>query len=419
MNGKPQLKTLSNHLRYVIVPIPGVRSATVMALVKAGTRYETPENNGISHFLEHLPFKGTKQFPSTIKINKTIDGIGASWNAFTDKEYTAFYIKAATTHLDLSLRLVSDLVFEPLIPAKELELERKVILEEIRMYEDEPSLKVMINFEKLIFPQVPLGWDSLGSFQTIEALKRDEFFEYHDYLYVPRRMTLLIAGGVEDQQTELEAKIKTYFGTNKGDTQFKTQTYQFRQSQAKQDIFSKETEQCHLIYGFRTTARSHADRYKLLLLSTILGNGASSRLFTQIREKRGLAYYVHSMLDLYTETGYLAARAGTNPVSAQETVKVIQDEFFKLTQKPVGQAELKKAKDYLKGHLLLGFEDSHQVALFYGKDLLLDDNLRSIDEVLDSINGVTPEDILVTAQKTFIKNKQNLAAIGPIDTLTL
>jgi len=412
MNGLPQTFTLTNGLTCILAPIEGLQSVTVLALVKSGTRHETPVNNGISHFLEHIVYKGTRKYPTSMDISLAIDNIGGQMNAYTDKENTAFYVKTAVSHIDIALDIVSQVVFEPTLPKAEIEIERGVILEEIGMYEDQPQNKVLREFFNLLYPKSTIGWDTLGTKETVSKLNREQFQEYLNYLYMPNRMTLVVAGGI-DKIKNLKSKIQNYFAIQKGKTEFELKTYKFKQTKPALRLIPKDTEQCHLIYGFRTFGRGNQDRYVMSVVNTILGSGWSSRLFTEIREKRGLAYYVGCLADTYHETGYLMMRAGVKPEQTAEVVKLTQAEFAKLKNIKVKAKELTKAKEFLKGHLLLGFEDSMEVAEFYGQDLLLEGKMRSLDDLIAGIDAVSVDDVKRFAQNTFIESQANLAAIGP------
>lgn len=410
MNSKQKISTFSNGLRLVMNPMPGLKSVTVLVLVKAGTRYELRDTNGISHFLEHMVFKGTKKYPTAIDIALKIDNVGGSYNAFTDKEYTGFYVKTASMHLDVALDVVSQLVYEPLIPEKDLNTERGVILEEIKMYEDEPQAKVGREFERLIFEGSTLGWNTLGLEENIRNLKRDTFVDYMNYMYVPNRMVLAIAGDVTEKDFP---KIDKYFNVDRGSSKFEEQRFTFNQKKPNSKLIFKDTEQAHIIYGYRTFGRGNKDRYVLSLMSTLLGHGMSSRLFTEIREKRGLAYYVGSSMNIYTESGYLCMRAGCKPDKSAEVIKLAEIEFEKLKNVKVGAKELRKVKEFIKGHLMLSFENSYEVADFYGEDLLLMNDVRSVDELIKGIDAVSADDIKRLANDLFVESGRNLMAIGP------
>ncbi len=404
---------LNNGLRVVLAPVMGLSSVTVLTLVGAGTRYETVANNGISHFLEHMVFKGTKEYPSAADISRAIDEVGGVFNAFTGKEYTGFYVKTGTDHLDFGLKMVSQLVFEPILPKKEMEIERGVILEEIRMYEDQPQVKVGQVFEEVVFKGSTLAWDTLGTEEIIRKVKIEDFRNYMDYLYSPNRMVLVIAGGLGEIET-LEDKVETYFGKKKDIVKLNMEKFEFKQKKRALKQIIKKTEQTHMLYGFRTFGRGDQRRYILAVLSTILGGGMSSRFFEEIREKKGLAYYVSASVENYIEDGYLAMNAGTNPKMAGKVLKIAQEEFEKIKTKKVPSKELNKAKEYIKGHLKLSMEDSYHLAGFYAEDLLMENKIRSLDEVLKGINQVTAEEVRSLAAEIFTEEKSNLALIGPL-----
>lgn len=414
MNGKPQLKQLNNGLRYIVSPMPGIKSVSVMALVKAGTKYETEDNNGISHFLEHIVFKGTKKYKDTLALSLDIDNVGGSFNAFTDKEYTAFYVKVAVDHIDLAMQVVSELIFHPTIPEKDMEIEKGVIVEEMRMYEDEPKAKIAREFEKVMFSPTPLGWKTLGTEKNIKEMKKQDFVDYMDYMYVPNRIVLSVAGGeVNSKRFTVDSLIAKYFSKEKNNVELKQDLFTFDQTKPRELKIAKDTEQTHLIYGYRTFGRGHKNRYVMSILSTILGNGMSSRWFTEIREKRGLAYYVGSNMNMYCDGGYLAVRAGCKPEMAGEVIKLAEAEWESLKKKNVDDKELKKAKEYLKGHLLLGLESSNEVANFFGEDMLIKDEMRSIKDVMKGIDAVSVDDVKRLANTIAINAGRNMAIIGP------
>lgn len=410
MNGKVKINQLDNGLRYILAPVKGMKSVTVLCFVKAGTRYELLENNGISHFLEHMVFKGTKKYKTATEIALAVDSVGGSFNAFTAKEFTGFYVKASVEHLDLALSMVSQLVFYPLIPEKELEIEKNVILEEIRMYEDNPQVNVGQLFEETMFKNKTIGWNTLGKENIIKNLKRQDFKDYMSYLYTPNRMVLVIAGGIEDLEKK---EIGKYFGENRKLSKFKTQEYNFSQKKNRTGKIVKKTEQCHLVYGYRTFGRSDSRRYSLSVLGTILGGGMSSRLFEEIRQKRGLAYYIGTSLGKFEETGYLAIKAGTKPETYEKVLALINKEFEKICKKKVDSKELKKAKEFIKGHLYLSLEDSMEIADFYGEDLLMEGKIRSVKELVENIEAVSASKVQKLAKEIFVPERETKAMIGP------
>lgn len=407
-------KVLKNGLKLLIVPMKSFESATVMVLVGAGSRYETRKNNGISHFLEHMAFKGTQKRPTAMDIASLIDGVGGEFNAFTGKETTGFYVKSSSAHVELSLDLLSDMLNNSKLDSNELNKERGVIIEEINMYEDNPMRKIGDIYEELLYGDTPMGWDIAGTKQVIKAVQRQDFIDYMGSLYSPQNMTVVVAGGVDIAKVEQLAE--KYFGSMK---HFDTLSYdKVIDGQEKPNILikQKKTEQVHIAVGFRTIPLEHPDRYPLDLLAAILGGGMSSRLFHEVREKRGLAYYVRTSSDNYADCGTLVSSAGVDPVRVSDAIKVTLEQY-NLIKEPgnIKQGELKKAKEFLKGHFVLELEDSRSVASFYAHQELLEKNLFTPSEVNQKVDAVTLDDIEKVAKKYLVNETLNLAVIGNID----
>lgn len=403
---------LSNGLRVLTIPMPSFESATVMLMVAAGSRYETKQNNGISHFLEHMAFKGTKKRPTAMDIASLIDGMGGEFNAFTGKETTGYYIKSSVANVDLSMDILSDIMQHSLFDAAEIEKEKGVIMEEINLYEDTPARKIGDIYEQLLYGDTPLGWDIAGEKQIIRSVVRDDFTNYMASLYSASNMTLVVAGGVDTKNVREMAE--KYFTKMR---QFETLRYSgVVENQEKSAVLikQKKTEQAHFALGVRTVAEEHPDKYPLWLLSAVLGGGMSSRLFSEIREKRGLAYYVRTHSDHYTDCGSLVSMAGVDAKRADEAVKVAVAEYRKIAngKSKIANDELKKAKEFTKGHLVLDLEDSRSVAGFYAQQELLEKTIDNPDDILVKIDKVTVEDIQRVAQKYLGKNPLNLAVIG-------
>lgn len=407
-----QKTELSNGLRVLTVPMPSLESATALIMVGAGSRYETKENNGISHFLEHMAFKGTQKRPTAKDVAEVIDGIGGEFNAFTSKEVTAFYVKSAASHLDTSLDVISDILINSAFSQEEIDKERGVIIQEINMYEDTPMRKIGDIYENLVYGDTPLGWDIAGEKDVIRKIQRQDFIDYIAKLYSPSNMSLIIAGGI-NQEEALE-QAERYFGGMK-----KFETMEAKQLVVEQDkpnfkLRNKKTEQVHLILGLRTTRVCSADRYPLSVVASILGGGMSSRLFNEVREKRGLAYYVRAASQHYTDNGNLFCMAGVDAQKTEEAIKVILGEFAKIRDeaKDISEKELLKAKEYIKGHLVLELEDSRDVAVFYGEQELLEDEIENPARVLRKVDKVTIDDIRRVCEKYFKQNRLSLALIG-------
>jgi predicted Zn-dependent peptidase len=401
---------LTNGIRVVSVPMPQVKSVAVLVLVKTGSRYETKETNGISHFLEHMAFKGTKSRPSSLAITSLIDGIGGSFNAFTGKDHTGFYIKAASEHLDLITDVLSDMILNSLIDPAEMEKEKGVIIEEINQTEDQPSYRVMELYEELLFGDCPMGWRISGTKETVAKISRQQVLNYIKNKYVGKNMVIGIGGGI---QKDGNSGIQDFFEKINAGTENNFEKYKNNQEAPKASVHYKRTDQAHLCLGVRGYNISHPDRYVLALLTTILGGNMSSRLFLEIREKRGLAYHISAASEEFADIGYFVTQAGLRINAVEDAIKVILDEFNKLRANPPTLDELRRAKDFWRGKMVLGLEDSFRNAAFYANQELLENKIETPEEVLARVDAVTGEDIQRVAKNIFLNNNLNLAIIGP------
>ena len=420
MNSDYNKQTLSNGLKLITIPMPGVRSVTALVLVGVGSRREKEKNRGITHFLEHLPFKGTKKYPTSLRLSSVLDSVGAEYNAFTGKEYTGFYVKSAAEHLDLGLDFLSQLIFHPLFDKKEIEKEKGVITEEINMYEDQPMAKVMWDFESLLYGNTSLGWETLGTKKTVAGFQRNNFTNYVKRWYRPENIIVGIAGAIPETRNskpETRNLIRKYFGSARTvlEGSKKEEKLEFAQQKPALAVKYKKTEQAHLCLGARTFERNHPDRYALSVLAILLGGNMSSRLFTEVREKRGLAYYIKTGAQSYIDNGYLVTRAGTDIRKTGEAIRVIIEEYKKVKSQKlkVKNLELRKAKEYVKGKMILGLEDSEEVASLYADSLLLEGKVRTPEEILKAVDKVKIDDIIRVAGKIFRPENLNLAVIGP------
>lgn len=405
-------KVLPNGLRVLTIPMPSFESATVLVMVGAGSRYETKKNNGISHFLEHMAFKGTKKRPTALSISSLIDGIGGEVNAFTGKETTGYYIKSSTNHIELSMDVLSDMLQNSLFDKTEIDKEKGVISEELNLYEDTPARKIGDIYERLLYGDTPMGWDIGGEKDIIRKITREDFMTYLQSLYSADNITVVVAGGVKAKFAE--DLVSKYFGQMK---RFKTKKYEtVKEAQIKSQVYLKEkkTEQVHLALGLRTVSVNHKDKYPLAVLAAILGGGMSSRLFHEVREKRGLAYYVRSSSDHYMDVGSLVSVAGVDPKRIDQAIEVIIEQYKDIVsgKNPVTAVELKKAKEYVKGHLVLELEDSRSVATYYASQELTEKEIENPDQVLVKLEGVTLDDINRAIKSYFITEELNLAIIG-------
>ena len=409
---KYKLNTLPNKLRLLTVPMPSLESATVTVWVKTGSRNEPDEKLGLSHFLEHMAFKGGKKYPSAQAVSEAIDEVGGEFNASTSKEVTQYYIRIRSKLLERAFDVLSDIVLYPNLDEKEIVKEKGVILEEMNMYEDTPVRRIWDLFEQLIFKGHSLGRDIIGTKETVPNLTKKDFVSYRDEFYYSANMLLSVSGGI-DEKSVCDLTKKYFSGVPKNGVVLKNE---FNGSISKKtSITNKTVEQAHIILGFPAEALGNNDRYKDAVLNTILGSGMSSRLFTEVREKRGLAYAVKSDVDRYADTGYFAVYAGTDPKNANEAIKVILDQLYGLANgtMKVGKKELDKAKEYIKGHLALGLEDTRGVNSFFGYEQLMLGKVRTPEEVYKNVNKVTGDDIYASAKKIFDKEKIKLAVIGP------
>jgi predicted Zn-dependent peptidase len=408
---KHQLNTLKNGLRLITVPMKGVESMAVMIGVGAGSRYETKETNGLSHFLEHMVFKGTKKRPDNLDIASDLDGIGGEFNAGTSKEFTIFHVKASAVHQHLAFDVLSDIVLNSKLESEEIEKERGAIIEEINMYEDTPMIKISEVFESLLYSPTSLSWYISGQKENIKNIKRDDFLAYKKRLYYAGNMVVVKAGKVEEK--EALALTKEYFGHLKAQDKEEFHPSSYTQKEPKVRLRQKKTNQSHFCLGVRGYAHSHPDRYALVILAKILGGSMSSRIWDQLRGKRGLAYYTQTTEDNYLDTGYLVSQAGVDINKIDEVIKIILEQYWLITKEKVGLKELNKAKECEKGKFILSMEDSQNVAEFYALQALLDEKIMDTQEVIETIDKVTPEDIQRVAKDIFSPEKLNLAIIGP------
>ncbi len=408
---------LKNGLRLITVPMNHVQSATVIIFVGAGSRYENKKINGISHFLEHMAFKGTSRRPTSLDISSEIEGVGGEFNAFTSKDQTAFHIKAAKKHLPLLIDVLSDMLLHSKFDVAEINRERGVIIEEINLYEDTPSRKIAEIYEELLYGDTPLGRDIAGRKQNILGIKREDFLEYTKGLYAPENAVVVVAGGIGQQTPAIKGLVEKGLGDWQNKRTWDYENMADEQNKPASKVVYKKTEQAHLAVGVRGFNLAHPDRYAIGVLASILGGGMSSRLFIAVRERRGLAYYVHSMAEHYADVGHFVTLAGVDLNKIEEAIKVILDEYSSLSKNgsagKITKEELLKAKEFLKGRMILELEDSRAVAGVYGTAELLEGQVRTPEEILAKIDKVSLEDLKRVSETIFTPEKLNLAVIGP------
>ena len=403
--------TLKNGLRIITVPMKSTQTVTVVIMVGVGSRYETEKEAGISHFLEHMFFKGTKKRPNTLAISEELDSVGGEFNAFTSKDKTMYYAKVDAKHIGTALDVVSDIYLNSKIDVSEIEKEKGTIIQEINMYEDIPMRNIGDVFEKLLYKESPLGREILGYKKTVGSFKRRNFIDYMKRFHVANDTVISVAGKFNEKK--VIGEIKKYFGKmTRGKKPLHKKVVE-KQNNPAIKLKPKKTDQTHLILGSRAYHQEHKDRFALGLLAVILGGNMSSRLFIEVREKRGLAYSVSTGVESYYDCGYIATQSGVEHINLEETIKVILQEYKKIATEKVAEKELQRAKDYIKGKAVMGFEESDEVAMFFISQEIKGSKIETMNEIFAKIDKVTTNDILRVAKDIFKPEKLNLALIGP------
>jgi predicted Zn-dependent peptidase len=403
--------TLENGLRVLTANLDHAQSVTCMVMLAAGSRYESADTNGIAHFSEHMFFKGTQRRPSARDIAGEVDSIGGEFNAFTGKEYTAYYVKCAAEHRDVALDVLADMLRNSRFDGEEIEREKGVIIEEMNMYFDTPRDYIGGVYESLLYGDQPLGWDIIGRKETVRGATRDTFMQYLDRWYTPPRMIVGIAGKIGDDAL---ARATELFGDLPGGDTGAPEPAREHQSERVR-VFTKQSDQAHLILGVPSYPIEHPDRYALQLVATVLGGGMSSRLFTEVRERRGLAYYVFGLNHSYTDAGSLYSQAGVDINRIDEAVTTIATELKKIAAEPVPPDELEKARSFTKGRFVLQLESPQGLILFGLRKEVLEHRAPDPEEVLAGVDAVTGEDVQRVARDLIDDEKLRLALIGPFD----
>ncbi|MCC6934861.1 MAG: insulinase family protein [Candidatus Yanofskybacteria bacterium] len=405
-----QLHTFPSGLRLVTVPMPAATTATVLVLVKCGSKYEPRELGGISHFLEHMMFKGTVRRPGYLDISRELDGIGASYNAFTSKEVTGYYAKAAVSKLDTIMDVVFDIFLNSKLEQGAMEIERGPIIEELRMRRDDPQQHIGRLFEELLYGDQPAGWEVGGTEETIRAMGTGDLRKWFDTHYVAANTVIAVAGGIDPEQ--VRAKVEAAFSAiRQAERSEKPPVIQRQTAPAVLGV-SKDVEQLYVSLGVRAYDLYDERRYAAGLLAQILGGGMSSRLFDEVREKRGLAYYVWAGNTNYTDSGYFEVGAGLNLAKAKEGISVILAELAKTAVEGVTPEELTRVKDQAEGRLAFTLESTSGVADDFGGSVLFFDHVVTPQEELAKIRAVTHDDIRAVAADIFRDERLNLAVIG-------
>ena len=403
---------LDNGLRILSAEMPQVQSVTCMIMLAAGSRYETPETNGIAHFAEHMFFKGTERRPTARDISAEIDAVGGEFNAFTGKEYTGYYVRCAADFRDQALDVLVDMLRNSKFDSDEIEREKGVIVEEMNMYFDTPRDFIGGVYERLLYGDQPLGWDIIGRKETVRGATQDTFLEYVDHWYKPERMVVGVAGRLDGDYL---GSIERLLGDLEPAETGAPAPTAMNGGGPRVTIHRKESDQAHLCLGVPSYPIVHPDRWALQMVATVLGTGMSSRLFTEVRERRGLAYYVFAHNQGYTDTGTLYSQAGVDITRSEEAVETIVAQFRRIAEEPVPSEELEKARALAKGRFVLRLENPQGMIVYgLGREVLNDPALEPA-EVLAGLDAVTAEDVQRIAQDVIAANGLNLALIGPFD----
>lgn len=405
--------TLANGLRVVTKSLDNTQSVTVLILVGAGSRYETHEINGLSHFMEHMFFKGAKKYQNTKEVSEAIDGIGGEFNAFTGKEYVGYYVKVAEKHIDTAMDVLSDMLINSKFDQEEIDRERGVILEEYNMYQDTPMQQIGWDFERLIYGDQPMGWDQVGTKEVINSINQEDFFDYKKKLYSPDNIVISIAGHLDHD--DVIEKVEKMFTFDDGKKAYQADPVKDMPREKYVYLRKKKTEQAHIMLGCPGFDEKHPDHYVIKMLGIVLGGNMSSRMFLSVRERQGLAYYISTSTDDYSDTGTISTNAGVALEGVDKAITAILGEYKKVIDDKVPEEELNKAKEFLKGKLVLRLEDSEEFAHLLGKYEVLYSELKTPEKIIEAVEKVTTDDLQRVAKNLFQEDKLYLSVIGPYD----
>jgi len=407
-----QKTTLGNGLRVITAAMPHTKAVSISIFIGVGSRYETEAQAGVSHFIEHLLFKGTPKRPTAREISEAIEGVGGMLNGGTDKELTVYWCKVAKPHWQMALDVLSDVLLNSKFDPQEIEKERTVIIEEINMSKDSPAQQVNLLIDDLLWPNHPLGRDIAGSRESVTGITRDMMLGYLAEKYSPDSTVIVVSGNIEHQEVIsavqqvlgdwVKQKIHSGYATYKG------------QITRQLTIETRDTEQVHLCLALPGLSLLHPNRFTLDLFNIILGEGMSSRLFAEIRDRLGLAYSIYSYVDHFLDTGSIVVYAGMEIKSMKKAVKAILEQLSQLTER-VPESELSKAKELSKGRLLLRMEDSRNVAGWLGGQEVLTGRIWTVDQVESIVDSITALEIKKLAQELFVASQLRLAVVGPVN----
>lgn len=410
MNQYKELE-LSNKSNLLTISDKGAKTATALFMFKTGSRNERKHNNGISHFLEHMFFKGSKDYPNTLALSSALDALGSQFNAFTSKEYTGYYVKTVPGKLGKALSILESMMLTPKLDAKEIEREKGVIIEELNMYQDNPLMHIDDILENCLYGDTAAGWDIIGTKENIKSFKRADFVDYLKRQYGAESASLVLAGDIENRFVKQGENILKQMQAG----HFKGQENLIEaQKKPKIKAVNKETDQTVLALAVRAFPINHQNELATKILALILGGSMSSRLFIQLRERRGLAYSIRTSAEFYSNSGYLSTQAGVPTEKTAEAIKIILSEYKRLKNSLVSPDELNKAKDIMEGHIVMHLETSDDLANWYGRQKVLRPQIISPANFLDLVKKVTAQDLQKVARKIFVEENLNLALIGRV-----
>lgn len=407
-----QQTTLKNGLNLVTSKMKDSPSVTVLVVVSTGSRYEDDNNNGISHFLEHMCFKGTSKRPTALHISRELDSIGSQNNAFTSQEFTGYYAKAHPRHLETIMDVVSDIYLNPVFDPNEIEKEKGVIIEEMNLYEDMPHRLVQDVFSETLYKDQPAGYWVIGTKENVLKVSQQDFIDYRNKHYVASGTTVFVAGDIDEEK--VKDLVEKYFENIS--TSPKSECLPVVEKQTKPELLIKEkdTDQTHIVLGVKTFPGNDKRNTTLRVLNAVLGGGMSSRLFQKLREEMGVGYYVRSETDESTDHGVLSVSTGVDTNRVVEVVRAVMSEFKKIRDELVPESELKKAKDYIIGSTFLGLESSDSVAEYYAMQKIVSGEMITPSDFASHIEKVTPQDVMNLAKEIMTNDRLNMAAIGNI-----
>jgi predicted Zn-dependent peptidase len=406
-----QVSKLSNGMRVVTTPVPTAQSVSVNVFVGVGSRGEERRTNGVSHYMEHMLFKGTKKRPDAIVIAEAIEGAGGVLNAYTSKELTCYWNQVPDDKLAQAMDVLADMYTESVLSQEEIDRERTVVQQEIRRAFDQPGAWASELLSRATFGDQPIGWPIAGTLETVEAMKRDDFVQHVATHYTPSNTVLSVAGNTTHE--EVMSLAERLFGGMEDKAAPAPPVASAKFGDEPVVVEKREIAQCNMGIALHAIARKDSDRYPLQVLNTILGRGMSSRLFKEVRERRGLAYSVGSGAARYNDVGVMSVSAGVTLENLEEATKVIRDELFQLRDVPAGEEEIQKARDFATGNFKLGLESSMALAQRAGEALLMTGEIEPIEDVVRQINEVTPADVQRVAQRLFKPGAFAMAVVGP------